>query len=173
MLIMLAFDVSANRMDFRLPKTSEQYRVSVRVPPGREESLRPLFQSALRATFRFQTRWEAQKRDVYELLVPGGRHAIIQPSRADEPSHGFLRGTAKGVKQPLERLCDALTNFLQRPVLNETGLQGTFDWNLRYQPGDPTVVIREVKQKLGLELIETTRSLQVLVVEPSWSGPQS
>ena len=127
--------------------------------------MRPVFQSALRATFGFQTRWEAQKRDVYLLRIPEGRNATIQPSRANEAAYSFMRGAAKGVKQPLDRLCDALTNFLRRPVLDETGLQGTFDWNLRYQPGDPSVVIREVQQKLGLELIETNRSLEVLVVE--------
>ena len=164
-LIAFAFEVDTHRMDFRLPKTSEQYRVSVRVPTGREKSLRPVFQSALRATFGFQTRWEAQKRDVYLLRIPEGRNATIQPSRANEAAYSFMRGAAKGVKQPLDRLCDALTNFLRRPVLDETGLQGTFDWNLRYQPGDPSVVIREVQQKLGLELIETNRSLEVLVVE--------
>ncbi len=83
----------------------------------------------------------------------------------------MLRGKIRAKREPLAKLCEALTDALELPVVDETELFGKYDWELPYQPGQPDIVVRAVKEKLGLELVKARRSIWMLVVEPAAATP--
>ena len=89
---------------------------------------------------------------------------------------------------PLTELALALATRVERPVMNQTGLTGTWDFTLTYaadsaqiQPGtlaprtpappvnpaDAPSLFTALQEQLGLRLVSTTGPVEVLVVNPA------
>ncbi len=134
-LLQVAFETDYFHMDCRFPMPEQKYRVSVVVPGGREATLLPFLRSALTTMFDLSTRWELQDKEVYVLRRVGGGKPTVQASQSEGETYYFMRGKIGGQKQPIAKLVDALTNFLGKPVVDETGLSGRYDWDLNYEPG--------------------------------------
>ena len=69
----------------------------------------------------------------------------------------------------MEAFCRALEEGLDRPVVDETGLSGTYDIELRGDPASHDSVFDRVKNELGLELTAGRREVPVLVVRRNGS----
>lgn len=54
---------------------------------------------------------------------------------------------------------------LERPVVNETGLKGTFDFDLRPESGSKESLIEALQSQLGFKLEPATRDIRVLVID--------
>jgi uncharacterized protein (TIGR03435 family) len=79
--------------------------------------------------------------------------------------HWFASGKIHAEKQPLSVLADVLENLLDRAVVDETGLEGEYDWEFSYNRADETSVVNAVQDDLGLEMVPATRPIEVLVVD--------
>ena len=69
-------------------------------------------------------------------------------------------------------LANAMTGFAGRMVVDRTGLEGPFDFELRFAPagGQPPIddrpsIFTAVQEQLGLKLEATTAAVEVLVVD--------
>jgi uncharacterized protein (TIGR03435 family) len=79
------------------------------------------------------------------------------------PQPGGLRGTVSPAT-----LASLLTTASGRPVFDKTGLQGNYEFDLKFSRGasDDTVsIFTAVQEQLGLRLEGSTASLDVLIVE--------
>ena len=84
-------------------------------------------------------------------------------------SHWSLRDVTMG------RLAQQLTADLGRPVLDRTGLNGSFDADLTFTPDNPTVdsanapnapsLMTAIREQLGLRLESTRAPVDVLVID--------
>jgi len=165
-LICAAYQVSSFRVINNLPASRQPYRVSVIVPPGREEALYPLFQQALATTFGINVRREMRETDVIILTVPQGKAGRLQPSQAKEVGIAmFMRGQIRAQKYRIKTLVEQLENILGRPVVDKTGLTGEYDWELPYSKVDKNVLINAVREKLGIEIAETRQPIEMFIVE--------
>lgn len=169
-LIVAAYQTSPSRIVNNLPESSQKYRVSVIVPPGREETLYPLFQQALAATFGLQVRREMRETDVIVLTVPRGEVSKLQPSQAKEGLNMMMRGQIRSKKQPISTLTQLLEDIWGRPVIDKTGLAGEYDWELPYSRVDKTVLLNAVRERLGLEITETKQPIEMLIVSRGTLG---
>jgi uncharacterized protein (TIGR03435 family) len=169
-LIVAAYQTSPSRIVNNLPESSQTYRVSVIVPPGREETLYPLFQQALAATFGLQVRREMRETDVIVLTVPRGKVSKLQPSQAKEGLNMMMRGQIRSKKQPISTLTQLLEDIWGRPVIDKTGLAGAYDWELPYSRVDKTVLLNAVRERLGLEITETKQPIEMLIVSRGTLG---
>ena len=167
LLIRLAYEIPAPYLDYRLPHSKRQYRVSAIVPKGQETRLLPLLRESLKSSFGLSIYWETQEKEVLVLKQSPGEKSGLRPSRAEKSASWIVRGSLYGTKQILERLCLAVAEWIGIPVVDETGLSGQYDWELPYQPGDPSVLIAALRKELGLEAERSRRQIQVLVVENS------
>jgi uncharacterized protein (TIGR03435 family) len=81
---------------------------------------------------------------------------------------------------PLEHLTETLTWVLGRPVLDQTGLEGAFDYKLEWSPDEAQVRSQEappetegnapslnaaLQQQLGLKLVSKKGPVELIVVE--------
>jgi uncharacterized protein (TIGR03435 family) len=164
-LITAAYQTSPFRIVNHLPESSQKYRVSVIVPPGREETLYPLLQQALATTFGLQVRREMRETDVIVLTVPRGKVSKLQPSQAKEGLSMMMRGQIRSKKKPIGTLADFLENIWGRPVIDRTGLAGEYDWELPYSRVDRAVLFNAVREELGLEITEMKQPIEMLIVE--------
>lgn len=168
-LIVAAYQTTPFRVINNLPESDKQYKVSIIVPPGRENILFPLFQQALVATFGINARREMRERDVFVLGASQGAAVKLQQSRSAEKELSMMRGTIRSKKQQVKELAQQLEMLLRRPVIDKTGLTGEYDWELPYSHVDKNVLLKALSEKLGLELTETKQAIEMLVVEKSSS----
>jgi uncharacterized protein (TIGR03435 family) len=69
-------------------------------------------------------------------------------------------------------LAAVLTNWLGRPVVDRTGLGGTYDYNLEYSqeaageaPAEGASVFTALQEQLGLKLEPTRTQVETIVID--------
>jgi uncharacterized protein (TIGR03435 family) len=94
-----------------------------------------------------------------------------------QPSNGALGcgyrlggGSIEAGGIPLSRLGAAVEYTAGRPIIDKTGLDGYYEFSLRYtnQPtpaGDPPSLFTALEEQLGLTLVPDRAPLQVLVID--------
>lgn len=164
-MIGAAWDTDSLHLDLRIPEPPKKvYRFAAVVPVGREKALLPALQDALRATFGINGRWQEQEREVMVLKrTPGAANLI--PSKELE-MYMFARGKINLTNQPLGKLADALSNFVRKIVVDETGLTGRFDFQLAYGDHNPAILRDALSERYGLVLEPARRNVRMLVIEP-------
>ena len=92
-------------------------------------------------------------------------HSGPPVSGADKELAEMTGGKITLRHQPISKLCDFLTDSLLAVTVDETGMNGRYDFDIPYQPGDPGVALRALKD-IGLEAFKTRRNVSILVVMP-------
>jgi uncharacterized protein (TIGR03435 family) len=142
---------------------------SFKSPPNAE--MRKMTQTLLAERFQLQVHTETRKESVYALVVSKGGSKLKEPaSTTVQPfvsylSHG-LRGRNATVAQLIERLADSL----KRPVLNETGIRGNFDFLIDYSAEEAALgiaepLMRALLEQTGLKLETRPGTVDVLVID--------
>lgn len=165
-----AYQIDYNRTVFNLSKTERElkYRASLVVPKGQETSLYPIFQQLLQNTFNIKVRREMRETDVLLLQVIESKKNLLQPSTAPEAnvSFSFGQGNINGTKQPISKLTGVLENFIGKPVIDNTGLKGKYDWNLSYNSLKGSLKLtNSLAETMGLELVQAKRPVEFLIFE--------
>jgi uncharacterized protein (TIGR03435 family) len=107
--------------------------------------LREMLQTLLAERFKLKIHTEKRDRDIYALVVAPNGHRLkptAKPACSAASSCRGGGGPADGLRfdnAPLSRLVDALNAFLERPVVDRTGLTGRYDieippWSPSYTP---------------------------------------
>jgi uncharacterized protein (TIGR03435 family) len=70
----------------------------------------------------------------------------------------------------MERLVSLIQAFLDRPVVDETGLAGFFDWDVvfsrdPFRKGDTPSIFVALQRDLGLKLESRTAPVEVFVID--------
>ena len=164
-LVQIAYETDYNHLDWRMPKQEQVFRVAFRVPEERQERLLPYVRQTLSDLFGIQARWEKQERDVYVLRRIEGRGALPE-SQTEKELAMAMRGKITLRRQPVGTLCDSLSNYvLHAMAIDETGMDGRYDFDVPYQPGQPEVTTQALRE-LGFEAVKARRTVSMLVVAP-------
>lgn len=156
------------------------------------DQFRAMLQNLLAERFQLTFHHELRDSDVFELLTGrnGPKMSETEPdSPEEEASSGWtvlgipkvpmiqmLRGYVvriTGVKQPIRGLATILGNQVHRPVLDRTGLKGSYSFTLEFtveRPDTPVGaavpdVFSAVEEQLGLRLKPHRTPMDVLVID--------
>lgn len=142
-------------------------------------------------TDRFQLKFHIEKKElpVYALVVlkTGPKIAVSDADPNAFPGIGFAQGPGVlsliGRNTTLDGMVNGLqSNILDKPVVNQTGLTGRYDFTLKFtpdatqianfgalppaDPGDaPPDIFTAFQQQLGLKLESTKAFVDVMVIE--------
>jgi uncharacterized protein (TIGR03435 family) len=187
LVALYAYRIPAFRLSGNLLRTfDEAYDIEAVAegsPP--EDQLRLMFRSLLEDRFGIKVHWETKEMELYRLLVAKDGSKL---RRAEEGSkvvtkgsqippglagvYGFTDGLhLAGSGATVEELADALSVALRQPVVDQTGLTGTFDFDVKFQreadlentSGSP--FIRAAIQTLGLRVEVGKGPVEVLVID--------
>lgn len=161
-MIMSAWQTDEINLDIHTNLPGDTYRFAAMVPRGRESELLPLLQDALERTFGFRARWESQERDV--LILTSDKSRKLSLSKSEEMLT-FRRGQITLRHQSMAVLAKQLPNWLGKIVVDETGLQGFYDFDLVYGSTDNAKMLTNELARYGLVLTHARRRVQILVVE--------
>jgi uncharacterized protein (TIGR03435 family) len=133
------------------------------------ESARRLGRALLESTFGFEAREEEAPAKVWLLRrVAGG----AEPARAGAPdgeSHSIMPGDIDAPAATAAEFAGFIGWIFPEPVIDETGLEGRYDfrlrWDLTAEPDSPEGLHRALRES-GFELVEGERPVRRLVLEP-------
>ncbi|MBX9599550.1 MAG: TIGR03435 family protein [Bryobacteraceae bacterium] len=134
--------------------------------PGRSPGqLRQDFRKALEERLALKWRVEDREVDGYVLRLPDGGSHRMKPSSSAKP---HMRGSPNGLDAEgvsPQFLAGSLERTLRKPVFDETGVTGAFDFELSWSNSSDKAIADAVRHQLGLELAPVRRPARWLVVE--------
>ncbi len=158
------------------------YDVAARAPGNTvfpRDEIRKMLQTLLADRFHLAIHRETREMPVYALLQ--GKDGIkLKPRVSDEPCsmHHKSAGDGRNYEEtfsncPIEELAKQLAQrSMDRPVVDKTGLTGTYDFRLVVMPGpgsdgtsEPDVTISSPLRELGLKLESQKAPVEIVVVD--------
>jgi len=134
-------------------------------PATCDETLRML-QAVLADRFQVRTRRETSEGPVYHLVRAGNRR--LPPLSTDSSSASVRLGEYSG-KRSMAQLAQYLGSIVGRPVVDRTGLAGTFEMQLRFAPdlrdSGRASIFAALPEQLGVRLEAARGAIETIVIE--------
>jgi uncharacterized protein (TIGR03435 family) len=138
----------------------------------------PVYALEIAKNGRLGTEMRRSSHDCQAFVTAGGRKADTDVPRDDEgrplcwDTYDYSK-TARGVlsmaySSSLRELARRLQAFLDRPVIDSTGLIGSYAWRLTFairDESDAPGIFTAVAEQLGLRLRATTAPAEVLIID--------
>jgi uncharacterized protein (TIGR03435 family) len=173
-LVKLAFDVK----DFQIaggPRwlDTERYDIVAKANTSGDISdgdLRPLLQALLRDRFKLEVHRETRELSAYSLVIAKKGSRLVEHTGTNESSSSTSSGSLRATKASTGRLAGTLSRILSRPVIDNTGLKGEYDYKLEWAPTEQTdsplpSIFTALQEQLGLKLDSARTPVDVLVID--------
>jgi thiol-disulfide isomerase/thioredoxin len=104
----------------------------------------------------------------YILRATDASKKLLNPSAsAGRQIRGYFNGSLRMMNGTMDDLAYELATGLENPVVNETGLDGHFDVQLKFTERDAGSVNAALRNVLGLELVQGNQEMTITVLEVS------
>jgi uncharacterized protein (TIGR03435 family) len=163
---------------------SDHYDVEAKVDGGREitmDQMRTMLQALLAERFHLQIHREMREVPMYALVVSKNGPKLKESASTDEPT-GRITGNGSGrmhmtvAKGTMAQLALRLSgNGAERPVMDKTGLNGIYTYQLDWLRGMPSgtagpesdvpSLFVALQEQLGLKLEPTKGSSETIVID--------
>jgi uncharacterized protein (TIGR03435 family) len=136
------------------------------VPNGNQR-----LQQELKERFNLTTHRETRQMDALLLKVKNGNPPNLKPHAGNDGNSSWIGGDHKAtiVNQSPNGFFSDIESHVGQPVLDRTGLTGSydiqFDWKPRRGETDQDAYKRALLEQIGLELVPSREPIEVLVVE--------
>jgi uncharacterized protein (TIGR03435 family) len=145
----------------------------------RKQQMKAMFQHLLADRFKLATHWETRTLPVYAMVIAKKGPALLSSKEPDgqtgtSESDGLLTVKGETLTQMADTLTQELSRELGRPVIDKTGVQGRFDFVLKFTPeteknlpddGDGPSIFTAIQEQVGLKLESAKAPVTVLVVD--------
>ena len=136
---------------------------------------REMLQTLLADRFQLKVHRETKLGPVY-ILSKGSERPGLQPAKdtsvfswVGSPHNGMVNGDGlAGINISMPLLATRLSRYLGRPVLDQTGLNGAFDFKVDYAPDENPDVVGSIItciQKIGLKLKSAKGPMETIVID--------
>lgn len=138
-----------------------------------------MLQELLKDRFNLKLHREKRNLPIYAItlakggpkLTPSAANAYGLPTQSGH-GHGGQQ-QRKFTNNSMSDFALGMQNYMDRPVVNETGLSGRYDFTLRWtpdnvptnEPGAPPGIFTAIQEQLGLKLEATKGPADVLVID--------
>jgi uncharacterized protein (TIGR03435 family) len=166
---------------------SERYDIVAKVPAGAtKEQVNVMLRNLLADRFKLSVHRETKQMPLYELVVgkSGSNLRDSDPNASGGRSIRFVgrNYVVTSPKASMVEVIQVINAFLDRPVVDKTGLTGTYYLKLTYTPDTPgnrrsepnpndISIFTAVQEQLGLRLEAKTGPVDVLVVDQGEKTP--
>jgi uncharacterized protein (TIGR03435 family) len=130
-------------------------------PPGDSDGLK----IALEQAFRIKVHKETRDVAVLELRRIAGTEPKATPATSGRSHSEGKEGDYQIHALPLNWLIHFAPETLDRPIFDETGIKGNYDYQLKWDPADQQSFLSAVRAQVGLDLVPAHRQLEYLVVD--------
>ena len=181
-LLQIAYEVRFDQI-VGAPKwiDGEDYTIVAAPPPGstpapdqqtNNRQTEARLRALLEERFQLKVHRETREMPIYELTVSKGGSKLKEEPQSPQfklrLASGRILTTGGGAKLAL--IVNLLTNQLHRPLIDKTGLDGWYAFDLTYNPdeskaSDRPSLFTALEEQLGLKLIAKKGPAEVLVID--------
>ena len=144
-----------------------RYNITLETDQHDREGLYPGLQQVLARQFGLSARWEKRETNAYVLT------SVAETSPGLRPPEGALqfmkldnRAGSSCRSSRLQCLIIDLEDNLNLPVIDQTGFDGSYDWDLEWDSDSaPQSILEAVRDQLGLDLSPGRQTVDMLVLE--------
>ncbi len=169
--ISIAYDIPPTRVVMDDPIGNTRYDFLLTVPKESAALLDQFFQQALESTFKLRVRRETRETDVYVLTTSDKQPPALRPSSASGMT-SMSRGKLTGMGISIDELARMLEGIVERPAVDETRLADKYDVEFTWDEDKPESLTAAVRERLGLELREARRPVEMLIIETAPPAPR-
>ena len=169
----------------KMPEGSPNYTLTLpQLQSGQGPQLELMLQALLADRFRLKVHTEKKVAPVYALIV-GKKGPKLKKAEGTEEGKVFFRGstgpdsrqmiTLTGKNSTMQDLVDLYMKFMDRPVVDQTGLKERFDFTMDYEANtdepEPMrdlvgpALFKALEDRLGLKLEATKAPVGILVID--------
>jgi uncharacterized protein (TIGR03435 family) len=160
----------------------EYYEIEIKTRmPVTKKEMRAALQSVLANRFKLKVHREAKEMSIYALIIgnPNRKPPISREPCAEDGCINVAPGVFMARNATMLSTADTLSNMVDRPVLDQTGLNGRYDFSLKFDPSsqkrfdgqvtsntatdDPSIFA--AIQDLGLKLEPRRAPIEILVID--------
>jgi uncharacterized protein (TIGR03435 family) len=173
LMVGYAYDASAPTIEGKIP-VEPMYDIDATfAASATPRDIQEMLKNLLIDKFALRVHAESRMMSLFRLVSEAGGHKL-RPSNTGTESRGITiaQGSAAwrcaGSGVTLPQIARALSNGLERPVLDATGITGTFDFEI-VDTANPRAsrgaFVGAVPHQLGLKLEPATGKVDVLVID--------
>jgi thiol-disulfide isomerase/thioredoxin len=143
--------------------------------PGDLKQLAPALELAILTATGTRLTHVSAEEDAWVLQATPKAASLLAPAADDEQSMCFYNPQASKLvmmQATIDSLAQQLEITLGKPVVNESGLQGSFDANFGFPKGDAEAARAALETNLGLTLVKARRSIERTVIDPLPAAPK-
>jgi uncharacterized protein (TIGR03435 family) len=172
-LIQMAYEVDEKQIAGEDLLGSEQYDVAAKPEGGgmlTAERLKPMLASLLAERFGLATHRETKVVSGYALVAAKGGSKLRASDASRAGQSAILRGRIIGRGVNMVLLASMLGRPLHVPVVDKTGIKGTYDIDLEFAPEDSAdsslpSMFTAIQEQLGLKLESQKVPMNMLVID--------
>lgn len=139
------------------------YCFDLLVNPEQKDSLYIIMQKKLQENLPVEVRVEMRDADVYVLKLEGSNF-YLPKSKGDKPTYSFSGNGFDGTGITLEEFASYyLSNELDLPVVNETGLAGDYDIKTNVDLRNKGAILKSIHD-IGLTVKKERRKVRTLII---------
>ena len=162
------FNVFGNRYVLKDPLPEGRYDVRVTSVDVPQSMIDSVVQQAVLAALHLQIQAKTLTRPAYILRATDASKKLLSPSASTHAvKRGYWHGNFLLMNGTMDDLAYVLATGLENPVLNETGIDGTYDARFKVAGGDVDNLNAILKKTLGLELVPGNQEMSITVLEVS------
>jgi uncharacterized protein (TIGR03435 family) len=139
----------------------ERYAITALVNDPKD--FQPLMQQELAARWHMLAHREMKDVPVYEIRTLDG--ASVLTPQAPPAANARPTPSIRLNQQSVKTFADTLADVLARPVFDETKLDGIFDFAFSWTSTDPASLKSAMASQLGLNLVDTRRVVDLVIVD--------
>jgi uncharacterized protein (TIGR03435 family) len=167
---------------------SERFDVIAKPPAGTSsDQFEVMMQNRMAERFKLQIHREQRERAVYVLVVAKAGLKAMSAAADGKASTKWSRDHISAQHMPMAQFAERLSRVADRPVVDSTGLQGAFDFELKWTPENaeakpvenargpitdaPPSLFTAIEEQLGLKLEPRKAPVEILVVDHAEKVP--
>lgn len=168
------FNVFGNRYVLKDPLPEGRYDLRVNSVDVPQTVIDPVVQQAVLAALHMQIQPKTVTRPAYILRATDASKKLLSPSASTHAvKRGYWNGNFLLMNGTMDDMAYVLATGLENPVLNETGIDGSYDARFKVAGGDVDSLNAILKETLGLELVPGNREMSITLLEVSKASPST
>jgi uncharacterized protein (TIGR03435 family) len=161
--VALAYEVPAVRVIAPPWLEDARYTINAMVPAERSTTFRTLLQRELTNRLNLEAHFEVRPFDVFVLTASDAPR--LEKSTGGTTSVWISGRHAEMQDVTMDRLAATLQNILGKPVVDETAISDSYDFDLEWEEDRIASLTAALRDRFGLKLTPAKRNMEALVVD--------